>query len=76
MGNPRPAWQEQLNAQSQVVSLRQALAHGMPRKSVETARGREIGSGCTAGRTRRSAGNRRAGRCCGRRCCARAATRC
>jgi hypothetical protein len=36
MGNQRPgAWQEQLNAQCQVVSLRQALAHGISRKSVE-----------------------------------------
>jgi putative AbiEi antitoxin of type IV toxin-antitoxin system len=37
MGNQRPgAWQEQLDAQCQVVSLRQALAHGISRKSVET----------------------------------------
>jgi Transcriptional regulator, AbiEi antitoxin len=36
MVNSRPAWQEQLDAQCQVVSLRQALAYGMSRKSVET----------------------------------------
>ena len=37
MANQRPgAWQEQLDAQCQVVSLRQALAHGISRKSVET----------------------------------------
>lgn len=37
MGNQRPvAWQELLDAQCQVVSLRQALEHGLSRKSVET----------------------------------------
>src|ERR1700746_840422 len=37
MGNQRPgAWQEQLDAQGEVISLRQALAHGISRKSVET----------------------------------------
>lgn len=37
MGNQRPlTWQELLDAQCQVVSLRQALEHGMSRKSVET----------------------------------------
>lgn len=37
MGNHRPVtWPELLEAQCQVVSLRQALAHGLSRKSVET----------------------------------------
>jgi hypothetical protein len=37
MGNQLSvAWQELLDAQCQVVSLRQALDHGMSRKSVET----------------------------------------
>jgi predicted transcriptional regulator of viral defense system len=37
MWNQRPGiWQERLDAQCQVVSLRQALDHGMTRKSVET----------------------------------------
>lgn len=37
MGSKHPgSWQERLDAQCQVVSLRQALAHGISRKSVET----------------------------------------